>query len=131
MHRIELLGAPSIRVAAQLPPGFDIDKYIERSHQLSHRLDDGDDLQLVLRIAPAAKFHFEERPLSNDQEISEPDRETGWLTVKAQVPNTLLLVPFLVSIGEIEVLGPKEIRTKVAEWHRSAASRYTDVLPSQ
>jgi predicted DNA-binding transcriptional regulator YafY len=126
LHRMS--EASLLPFPAQRPQGFDIDQYIERSHQLSHRLDDGDDLELVLRIAPAAKFHFAERPLSANQEISEPDKEKGWLTVTAQVPNTMLLVPFLVSIGEIEVVGPPSIRKKVSEWHQLAASRYSASL---
>ena len=34
----------------------------------------------------------------------------------------------VVSIGEIEVVGPPSIRKKVSEWHQLAASRYSASL---
>ena len=122
MHR---MGAARVLPRqAQHPPDFELDDYIDRSHQLSHVLDQGEPLQLVLRASPDALFHFQERRLSQDQDIALPDPVSGWSQVTATVPKTMLLMPFLVSIGGIEVLAPPEIRQQVATWHRTAAQCY-------
>jgi predicted DNA-binding transcriptional regulator YafY len=109
----------------QARPDFDLDGYIRDSHQLSHRLNaEAPPVSLKLRVAPEALFHFTERPLSSDQSVGPARRSDGWRLVTATVPETVLLVPFLVSIGGIEVLGPPSVRAKTARWLRDAAAHY-------
>lgn len=111
----------------QARPDFDLDGYIRDSHQLSHRLTaEAPPVSLKLRVAPDALFHFTERPLSSDQSIGPARRSDGWRPVTATVPETVLLVPFLVSMGPwVEVLGPSSVRSKTAKWLRDAAAHYT------
>ena len=109
---------------AQPRPEFDLDDYIRESHQFSHVLDGQEPpVSLKLRVAPEALFHFAERPLASSQKlVKEPD---GWYLVTAEIPDTVLLVPFLVSMGPwIEVIGPEGVRAKVARWLRDSSTHY-------
>lgn len=109
---------------AQPRPEFDLDDYIRDSHQFSHVLDPQvPAAALKLRVAPEAMFHFTERSLSADQKLSKaPD---GWYVVTATVPDTVLLVPFLVSMGPwIEVTAPASIRARTAQWLRESSAHY-------
>jgi predicted DNA-binding transcriptional regulator YafY len=101
---------------SQLRPDFDLDRYIWDTHQFSHVLSGSDQLvSLELRVAPEMIYHFRERPLSEDQRVTEPMASDGWYRVDAKVPDTILLVPFLLSMGHwIEVLGPKKVRDETA-----------------
>jgi len=112
----------------QARPDFDLDSYIRDSHQLSHRLDaEAPPESLKLRVAPETLFHFTERPLSSDQSIGPARRPDGWHLVTSTVPETILLVPFLVSMGPgIEVLGPPSVRSKMAKWLRDASAHYSE-----
>ena len=103
---------------AQPRPDFNLQQYIVDSHQFSHVMDaDASPLALRLRVAPDAMFHFRERALSDDQNVVLSDAGEPWFTVTATVPKTMLLVPFLVSLGPwIEVLEPAALRSEVAEW---------------
>jgi predicted DNA-binding transcriptional regulator YafY len=124
LHRVR--DAHVIPQRAQARPDFNLDHHIRDSHQLSHALDrHAPPASLKLRVAPEALFHFAERPLSDDQEITPAKRSDGWHTVTATVPETVLLVPFLLSLGGwIEVLGPPTVRSEVATWLRDAAAHY-------
>jgi len=112
--------------AAQPRPDFDLDRHIQDSHQFSHRLDaQAPPATVKLRVAPQTLFHFKERALSADQSISPAKRPDGWHVVSATVPDTVLLVPFLVGMGPwIEVLEPASIRAKTAQWLRDASAHY-------
>jgi predicted DNA-binding transcriptional regulator YafY len=103
---------------AQDRPDFELDRYILDSHQFSHVLDENaPPLQLKLRVAPETIYHFRERPLSGDQAETLPCDDEPWHIVTATVPQTFLLMPFLVSMGPwIEVLGPAPMRAQIAEW---------------
>ena len=116
----------------QARPDFDPDVYIRDSHQLSHRLNaEAPAVSLRLRVAPEALFHFTERPLSSDQSIGPARRSDGSSLVTATVPETVLLVPFLVSMGPwIEVLGPPSVRSETAKWLRAAVAHYASDTPS-
>ena len=112
--------------ATQSRPDFDLDRYIAESHQFSHPLDaNAAPEQLKLRVAPEAVFHFTERPLSTDQVIKAPSAAGNWSVVTATVPDTVLLVPFLVSMGQwLEVIAPAHIRSRTAQWLRDALALY-------
>lgn len=111
---------------AQARPDFDLDQYIQESHQLSHQLDvEALPVDLRLRVAAEALYHFKERPLSSDQSIASAGRTDGWHLVTANVPNTILLVPFLLSMGGgIEVIGPKIVRDEISKRLRDMIAHY-------
>jgi predicted DNA-binding transcriptional regulator YafY len=102
---------------AQHRPEFDLQQHIVDSHQFSHVLDaQATPVQLKLRVAPEAIYHFRERPLSNDQTITSPAASEPWHTVTATVPNTILLMPFLLSMGPwIEALAPADVRAEATK----------------
>lgn len=124
LHR--MCSAQTLPRPALPRPDFDLDRYIRDSHQLSHRLQPSDapPLQLRLRVSPESLYHFSERPLAADQHIGEPDPGDGWHIVSAAVPDTVLLVPFLMSIHGIEVLAPPTLRDQVAERLHGALALY-------
>ncbi len=103
--------------------GFNIDDYINKTHQLSHPINQSkSNITLELRVAPEMIYHFEERPLTDKQEIISPENKDSWYTVKAEVPESVLLHPWLLSMGGwIEVVAPesvrKEIRTRIKKMH--------------
>jgi hypothetical protein len=102
---------------AQHRPEFDLQQYIVDSHQFSHVLDaKAPPVQLKLRVAPEAIYHFRERPMSNDQAETWPAGTEPWHIVTATVPNTILLMPFLLSMGPwIELLAPADARAEAAK----------------
>ena len=111
---------------AQSRPDFDLDDYIERTHMLSHSLDvKSIDMRLRLRVAPEAMYHFLERPLSAEQYVDPLISPDAWRTVTATVPHTILLIPFLLSMGPwIEVLDPPEMRAAVKASLGNSSMRY-------
>jgi len=102
---------------AQHRPEFDLQQYIVDSHQFSHVLDaQAPPVQLRLGVAPEAIYHFRERPVSSDQAETLPAGNQPWHIVTATVPNTILLLPFLLSMGPwIEVLSPADVRAEAAK----------------
>lgn len=104
--------------AAQTRPEFDLRRYIHDSHQFSHVLDGkASPVKLVLRVAPETIYHFRERPLSADQREMPPTGDEPWHIVTATVPWTILLLPFIVSMGPwIEVVEPGDMRAETADW---------------
>lgn len=125
LHRVtnlEMVWTPAVDL-----PNFDLDRYIEDSHQLSHRFDDdAPPVKLKLGVAPETIYHFLERKLSADQNIPPDERRpNGWFVVTATVPSTMLLVPFLLSMGGwIEVLEPPEVVAVMAERVHAMAAHY-------
>lgn len=107
-------------------PDFDLDRYIVDTQQFSHVLGDRSTLlQLELRVAPEAVWHFRERPFPQQEPIDLPREPGAWYRVKAMVPDTMLLVPFLLSMGPyIEVIGPDSVRRETSKRLRDAAARY-------
>lgn len=124
LHRMK--NADRTNQEAQFRPDFDLDRYIEDTHQLSHKLDaNAPPVELSLRVAPESIYHFRERALSKNQTISPATPSDGWFVVTATVPHTVLLVPFLLSMGGwIEVLGPSTVREEMSERVRTMASHY-------
>lgn len=110
----------------QRTEAFDLDAFIDQTHQLSHLVSDKPiTIDLSLRVAPETIYHFYERPLSKNQDIVKSIDEGGWYTVHATILETILLVPFLLSMGGwIEVLGPQRIRDEVATRIRKMAGHY-------
>ncbi len=124
LHRMSAISVD--HRALQKRPDFDLDRYILDSNQLSHTLGSEETpVELKLRVAPGTLYHFRERPLSRDQKISPSKSSDGWCVVTASVRFTLLLVPFLLSMGGwIEVLGPQQVRDEIAERVRAMTAHY-------
>lgn len=112
---------------AQPRSEFDLQQYILDSHQFSHVLDaKAPPVQLKLRVAPDAVYHFMERPLSGDQKNAPPKGSEPWHIVTATVPKTILLLPFLISMGPwIELVEPVGLRAEMAEWVGGIWAHYT------
>lgn len=127
LHRAR--GAEHIPRPRTVPNGFNLDRYIETSHKLSHVLyGRKDDIELELRVAPESLYHFRERPLSTRQRIDEHDRdERGWYRVTNTLPETVQLVPFLLSHGGwLEVVGPDSVREEMKRRLSAAVAHYQD-----
>lgn len=122
LHR--MLSAELSHEALIIQPDFDLDSYIVQSHTLSHTLTETPDpVELKLRVAKQTVYHFIERKLEPEQIIG--DEIDGWSIVTAKVPVTILLVPFLLSMGAgVEVLGPPEIRSEMATRVQAMAAHY-------
>ncbi len=105
---------------------FDLDDYIAKTHQLSHTLEYIETIDLRLRVRADSVWHFTERPLCAEQQVSrEPDAQ-GWYAVHAPVTNTTLLVPFLLSMGEVVIVdGPPEVRELLLRRVSEAHALYT------
>ncbi len=103
---------------AQARPDFDLQQYVLDSHQFSHVLNDSAaPVQLKLRVAPETMYHFKERPLSSDQKDAPPKGDEPWHIVTATVPQTVLLLPFLLSMGPwIDVVAPAAVRNEMRKW---------------
>jgi predicted DNA-binding transcriptional regulator YafY len=105
---------------------FDLDAYIEQTHQLSHGYGKGEVVELRLRVREDAIWHLTERPLCTQQEVSAGPDSQGWYAVTAPVPWTELLVPTLLSMGEwLVVDGPPNVRDAMKTRLGEAASRYS------
>jgi len=107
--------------------GFNLDDYIRDTHGFSFPITDDLTLKkIVLQVAPETIYHFKERPLPNQERIDGPDSETGWFKVTAEVPFTILLVPFLLSMGHwIRVVAPETVVNEMAYRSHRMAAHYT------
>jgi predicted DNA-binding transcriptional regulator YafY len=124
LHRIDFVEEIGIRTFFR--PDFNLDEYIENQHQFAHVLTDQQSpIEMVLKVAPEALFHFRERPIAGGQEISEGVDADGRYTVAVTVPFTVMLPPFLWShAGWVEVISPPALRQYVAKEILAAAEHY-------
>lgn len=129
LHRVKR--AKVIKTRAFVRPDFKLDDYIEAQHQLAHVFADQESpVELELLVAEEALFHFQERPFlttRGEQEISPKPVSGSWYSLKATVPNTVMLAPFLWShAGWVQVIGPEPVRKRVAAGILAAASHYRE-----
>lgn len=127
LHRIQKVAVSNL--AHQPQPEFNLEEYIEKTQQLSHAINNLDTIELKLKVNPETIYHFKERPLAANQQILEVKNSTNKIEfiVTAHIPDTILLVPFLLSMGKwIEVLGPENIRNKMREQTQAMLERYQD-----
>lgn len=124
LHRIDFVEAIGIRTFFR--PDFILDDYIENQHQLAHVLTDQQSpIDMVLKVAKEAIFHFRERPIAGGQVISDEADADGRYTVAVTVPFTVMLPPFLWShAGWVEVISPPALRQYVAKEILAAAVHY-------
>jgi predicted DNA-binding transcriptional regulator YafY len=125
LHRIRQ--AQALPQAASERPDFDLDDYIARTSQLSHTIDSPETIELHLRVRADSVWHFSERPLCTEQDISPSPDAQGWHAVCARLTNTTLLVPFLLSMGEIVIVdGPPQVRSLLLRRLSDARALYED-----
>jgi len=80
-------------------------------------------IELRLRVAPRAEFHFTERPLSEEQTFSYAPGFTeeftdanprSWKVLAVTLPYTVMVLPFILSFGPwVRVEGPAEIKDQL------------------
>jgi len=123
LHRVE--AAEVLTESALERSDFNLDEHIEKTHQLSHGFGEYSVVELRLRAHKDSIWHLQERPLCAQQEISEHPDASGWYAVRAPIPNTELLVPALLSMGDwVIVDGPDVVRDKLVARLRAASSHY-------
>lgn len=114
MHRVEVLEAPARRLE-----GFTLADYVARQGEYPVS---GRPLRLVARFALEAALHLAERPLSDDQALTEGD---GYTEVRATVADTAELRWWLLGFGEhVEVLRPAALRRAMRAHARAMAGLY-------
>jgi len=103
-----------------IPAGFSLDDYIA-SGELHFTI--GGTIKLKALFSADAAFHLGERPLSDDQTLSEqPD---GRMQVTATVQDTSELRWWLLGFGDqVEVLKPVKFRNSFAEIASKMVSLY-------
>ena len=105
---------------------FSLDDYIEETNNFSHQVDGyPTPLELEMLVEAQSIYHFKERPLPGQQ---EPEKlKNGKYLVKATLPMTVLLVPFLLSMGPwIQVVGPEALVKEMAWRIKRMAKHYDD-----
>ena len=124
LHRIQ--SAELVTKPNQHSANFDLDHYIQASHQLSHAIDDAEfEINLKLKVESKAVYHFAERPLSITQKISKIQGDAEHMLIEVNVPQTVLLRPFLVSFeSAVEVLEPFNLRQEVIDMLQSSIALY-------
>ena len=86
-------------------------------------LNDGVEINLILKIQKYACQHLYERPLSQDQQITMID--DTWNQVNATVANTQRLQDWLVSMSQLAVvIEPNELKTVILERLQSGIELY-------
>ncbi len=102
------------------PRGFNLDEYIE-SGNLGYLV--GPNIKLKARVTDFYAQSLVESPLGDDQRLS-PDSH-GWEKLSVTVSDSSELRGWIRSLGSmIEILGPKKLRTNIAEEVRKNADLY-------
>jgi predicted DNA-binding transcriptional regulator YafY len=109
MHRIAKAGI--LDTPAQRPAGFDLDEHIASGHM---GFGAGNMVRLEAIFDKEVAEHLHESPLSADQRLVALDEKR--MKLMATVPHNQQLEWWLLGFGEkVEVLGPAEIRNKIAQ----------------
>ncbi|MFM2118793.1 MAG: hypothetical protein RL722_261 [Pseudomonadota bacterium] len=130
LHRVSSVAVSQQRYA---DIGFDLDAAIRASNNFSSPVPEwsAEPFALELLVEAQSIYHFIERPIATDQDISNNrERISGkdWYRVTATMPATVLLVPFLLSMGPwIRVVGPERLLEEMAWRTRGMADHYADV----
>jgi len=120
LHRISK--AEKLEKPATRPADFDLDTYIA-SGELDFSI--GGEIHLEARLSSSPAYHLTERPISNDQTITEQD--DGEFLITATVVDTGELRWWLLGFGDqVEVLKPLALRREMKEIALSMAEQYSD-----
>lgn len=119
LHRIE--SAKFLDETSRRPLDFDLNKYIEQGHFGFPQSEEKINLRCLIDRSVAK--HLEESPLNHGQQLSE--QGDGWVLLEAEVMDTAQLQWWILGFGDqIEVLGPEELREKVALVCQKMADHY-------
>jgi len=119
LHR--MLEAKALYISCDIPEGFDLDHYIA-SGELHFTV--GETIRLKVLFSRDAAFHLEERPLSDDQTITE--QADGYVLIEASVQDTSELRWWLLGYGDnLEVLEPQCMREEFHTIISRMSSKYT------
>lgn len=89
-------------------------------------LNEGSPIHLVLKVQKYACQHLYERPLSDDQSISDID--DSWNQVNATLINTQRLQDWLVSMSQLAVvIEPSALKAIILQRLQSAVNLYQDI----
>jgi predicted DNA-binding transcriptional regulator YafY len=115
VHRAEVLD-----VAAVVPEGFDLDRYIQEG-EFAYPV--GEPMRLEAVFCHGAHLHLQDTPLSADQVMTALDDER--VLVRATVENTAELRWWLLGFGElVEVLAPADLREEFRTRATAMAAGY-------
>jgi len=104
LHRIS--ECQIMDIPASVPESFNLDEYIS-SGELDFVI--GEAVQLKAIFSPGAAFHLSERPISEDQTIT--NKEDGRILIEETVLDTSELRWWLLAFGDqVEIDEPKHIR---------------------
>jgi predicted DNA-binding transcriptional regulator YafY len=110
LHRIKNCVVTDFDI--KIPKGFNLQQY-EASGALGY-LKSGETIKLELKLTSAAAKHLKDTPFSDDQIISESDKN-GWVTVSGTVPDREDLRWWILGFGEqVEVVYPLTLRKKIS-----------------
>ena len=130
LHR--MLNASLSEESAEMPPGFDLDRYVrtyfdyplrELKANEAHRDEIPEKINLTLAMDPVSAVHLRESPLSEDQTVRDlPD---GRVAFTATVTNTERLRWWILSYGAyMEVLSPSQLRLDIGNILKAAIRLY-------
>lgn len=118
VHRVQ--SAALLDIPSKQPDGFNLDAYLATG---AFGWMSGVTAQFEALFTPEAGNHLYETPLSADQAVTLQD--DGRLKVTATIQQNHQLVWWLLGFGDdVEVIAPSDLRARIAEKHRLAASRY-------
>ncbi|MBF0282520.1 MAG: WYL domain-containing protein [Zetaproteobacteria bacterium] len=118
LHRVSK--ATLLDTPVNIPKDFDLDQYLAQG-ELS--IIEGDAFQLQARLSLGTQFHLSERPLSDDQTITQ--QENGDWHLNATVQNTSELRWWILSHAtNIEILSPPALRNELKEITLNMAKMY-------
>jgi len=118
LHRIEKAEVMDIPIT--VPEGFNLDEYIAAG-ELDFIISGSIKFKAI--FSKEAAFYLEERPLSDDQCMTDYADDKVMLT--ATIHDTSELRWWLLSFGDqVEVIEPKDIRSDIKNIIQSAASLY-------
>lgn len=120
LHRIhDLTESPA---AYRAHPDFSVEDYIAQG-AFGYPLDQ-QDVELVAKIDKAMAWLLAETPISQQQQLSEPDAD-GWVTLTATVPNDQQTQWWIMGFGaRIQVLEPSTWRQAIVEQTQKLLAQY-------
>ncbi|QEW05906.1 helix-turn-helix transcriptional regulator [Nitrincola iocasae] len=111
LHRIKQ--SKESRAVYRARPDFNVDDYLQQG-VFGYRID-SQDIELVAKVRPEIAWLLSETPVSEQQNLSEPNEE-GWTTLTAVVPNDLQTQWWVMGFGaDFEVIEPLAWRERIKD----------------
>ncbi len=120
LHRMQT--ASVMDIPCEAPDGFNLDDYIA-SGELDFAV--GGEIKLKARVSRQIAIHLEERPLHDDQQLSEFEDDSWLLESTTQDTNELRW--WLLGFGSgLEVIAPDYLREEFKMTSKEMASTYSE-----